>query len=157
MAINLTLCMNLDGNQISQLGNHDFGCMVNIEETGFGSKADGLFQLNSGDDDNGDQINAFFELITSDFGIPNNKRIRLYNVGYETSGTLKFIVTVDDDADTRKVYLLTPTNTSNGQHSAKFYGHRDQRGRYWMERIENTDGCDFSIDHIELFPTILLR
>jgi hypothetical protein len=157
MATNLTLCLHLDGGQISQLGNHDFTCMVTVDEAGYGGKSDGLFQLNSGDDDNGDDIEAFFELITSDFGIPNKKRMRLYNIGYETKGTLKFIVTVDDDTDNKKTYSLEPGSVRNRQHNSKFHGHRDQMGRYWMERIENTDGCDFSIDHIELFPTILLR
>lgn len=157
MSAKLTICLNLDGNQLSQWANYDFDCFVTIDDKSYGSKDDGVFELDAGALDHSENIYAFFELVTSDFGIPNDKRVRLYNAGYETDGTLRFIVTVDGYGEDKKTYLLTPSNVRNRQHGSKFYGNRDQRGRYWMFRVENVSGCDFSMDHIEIFPTILLR
>ena len=153
----LTICLNLDGNQLSQFANYDFDCFVGIDDKAFGGKSDGVFEIDSGSKDHQTQIRAFFELSTSDFGIPNKKRIRAYNVGYEANGILDFTVRVDGDEENQKSFPLAPGNLTNRQHGAMFYGHRDLMGRYWMLRIENNNGCDFSLDHIEIFPTILLR
>jgi hypothetical protein len=126
--------------------------MVKVDGRYYGSKSGGTYEL-SGDSDNGEPIEAFFELITSDWGIPNQKRIRLFYVGYETDGFLT--LTVRDDEGREFLYTLEPIHVPNLQHGIKVYGTRDLKGRYWMLRIDNVNGSDFSIDNIQVLPVVL--
>ena len=155
MTDRLCLCLNLEGEQLSQWANYNFNSMAKIGENYVGADAAGLFKLNTGGHDNTEPIEAFFELVTSDWGVPNQKRIRSLYFGYETDGEI--MVTVRDDDDNERNFLLNANHLSNDQHSAKVFGARDGKGRYWMIRIDNVNGSDFSMDHIEVVPVILNR
>jgi hypothetical protein len=120
-----------------------------------GANGNGIFELNSGEFDDGDLIEAIFELLTTDLGSTHQKRIRSMYFGYEADGDLLIIV-YDDDSNQRN-YILSPNHADNEQASAKVSIGRDGKGRYWTFRIENISGADFSIDSIELVPIILNR
>ena len=151
----LGLCLNLKGNQLSQWANYDFNSMAKIGDHYVGAGENGLCILNSGDFDQGQPIEAFFELATSDFGIPEQKRIRAMYFGYESDGNL--MVTVKDDDGTERSFSLSPNHTANLQHGAKVNGARDGKGRYWMVRVDNVNGSDFSVDSIQVLPIVLNR
>jgi hypothetical protein len=151
----LSLCLNLKGNQLSQWQNCDFASMAKIGGQYVGAGESGLMRLESGDFDNGAPIEAFFELATSDWGVSEQKRVRALYLGYESDGNL--MVTVRDDDGNERSFTVAPNHSANLQHSAKVSGARDGKGRYWMIRVDNVNGADFSIDSIHVLPVVLNR
>jgi hypothetical protein len=124
-----------------------------------GANESGIFELNTGEfdnadsDGNGDDIEAVFELLTTDFGIENPKRVRKLYFGYEADGNL--LVTVYDDDNNERHYILEPSHIPNKQSSSRLPVGRDGKGRYYTFRIDNISGADFSIDSIKVLPVIL--
>jgi len=110
----------------------------------------GLFSL-GGDNLDGTDIDSYFEPITTDFGISNQKRLRFVYIGFEAAGDLQLNVTADEQ--TERTYTITPTKT--GQQKIRVAIGRDGKGRYWNFRIKNVSGCDFSIDNIDVLPVVL--
>ncbi len=111
----------------------------------------GLFSL-GGDDFAGSNIDSYFEPITTDFGISNQKRLRFVYIGFQASGNLRLVVTADEQ--TERTYTITPSKT--GQQKIRVtIGRKNGKGRYWNFRIKNVSGCDFSIDSIEVTLVVL--
>lgn len=149
----LALNINLSNLAVVQWCNFDFNSFSKIGDKYFGANDSGIFEL-TGTDDNGTDIDAFFELILSDFGISDIKRIRSVYVGGEANG--KLTLTLKDDEDNSRTYDLRLTSDSK-QSSGKVDVGRDGQGRYWQVRIDNTNGVYFAIDSIELLTIILGR
>lgn len=153
MSDKLTLNINLSSMAVTQYCEYDFNSFCKIGNKYFGASESGIFEL-TGDDDAGTDIDAFFELIVSDWGISNVKRIRTAYIGGEADGALK--LTLKDDEDNLRVYTINLTSGSK-QSSAKVSIGRDGVGRYWQIRIDNTNGGYFAIDFIEVLAIILGR
>lgn len=153
MSEKLTLSINLSNLSIVQWCDYDFNSFCKIGENYYGASEDGIFLLD-GDDDNGTNIDAFFELILSDFGISNMKKIRSIFVGGEANGGLT--LTLKDDENNPRPYVLNLTS-GNRQSSGKVDVDRDGLGRYWQARIDNIGGAYFAIDDIEVLAIILGR
>ena len=137
----------------TQFCNYDFNSFCKIGDKYYGADDSGIFELD-GTDDNGTDIDAFFELVLSDFGISNIKKIRSVYVGGEADG--KLTLTLKDDEDNSRTYDLRLTSGSK-QSSGKVDVGRDGLGRYWSLRIDNTSGVYFAIDSIELLAIIMGR
>ncbi len=116
------------------------------------TSAAGLHSL-GGDDLDGSEIEAYFEPLTTDLGISNQKRLRFVYVGFQCSGSLELVVTADEQ--TERTYAIAPTKT--GQQKIRVPIGRDGQGRYWNFRIKNVSGCDFSIDSIDVLPVVLTQ
>lgn len=153
MSEKLALNVNLSNLAVTQFCNYNFNSFCRIGDKYFGASNSGIFEL-TGEDDAGTSIEAFFELLVSDFGISNVKRIRKLYVGYETKGNLTVIV--KDNDDNKRTYTLSYLDYDRQNGSQVNIG-RDGLGRYWQVRIDNVDGCYFAIDSIELLLTILGR
>ena len=151
----LGIALRLNNLAVSQYCRYDFDSMVKCWDIYLGAGEEGLFTLEDADTDDGVEIDAIIEFPTTDFGISHQKRIRSLYVGYETGGDMT--LTLSNDEDNERVYTLTPINASNKQHGSKVKVNRDGKGRYWTVRIENVDGCDFSLNMIEAIITILAR
>lgn len=147
------LNVNLSNIAVTQFCNYNFNSFCKIGDKHYGANDSGVFELD-GTDDNGTDIDAFFELILSDFGISNIKKIRSVFVGGEADG--KLTLTLKDDEDNSRTYDLRLTSGSK-QSSGKVDVGRDGLGRYWQVRIDNTSGAYFAIDHIELLTIIMGR
>lgn len=153
MADYLGLCLQLERMAVSQYANYNFNSMTKFNGQYLGANENGIFRLDNGDLDGTSKIPAFFELLTSDWGIENQKRIRTIYVGYETNGQL--VLKVKDDDNNEREYILEPNHLDNSQHGAKLPGDRGGKGRYWMIRVDNMNGADFSIDNIRILPVVL--
>ncbi len=151
MAEKLTLNMNLSNLAITQFCNYNFNSFCKIGSKYFGASDSGIFEL-SGNNDNGTSIDAFFELLVSDFGISNVKRIRKIYVGYEAKGNL--IVTVKDNEDNTRSYTL-PYLDYDRQNNSQVNVGRDGLGKYWQIKISNINGCYFAVDSIDILPVVL--
>ena len=147
------LNVNLSNMAVTQFCNYNFNSFCKIGDKYFGANDSGIFELD-GTDDNSTDIDAFFELIVSDFGISNIKKIRSVFVGGEADG--KLTLTLKDDEDNSRTYNLRLTSGSK-QSSGKVDVGRDGLGRYWQIRIDNTSGVYFAIDSIELLAIIMGR
>jgi hypothetical protein len=151
----LGICLHLLGEQLSQYANYNFNSVCRFGDKYLGANDSGIFELDSGDDDAGTDIEAFFELLTTDMGTEHQKRIRSVYVGYETNGDL--LLTVKDDEDNERHFTLKPNHVGNKQQTSKVPIGRDGKGRYWMFRIDNVNGSDFGINSITAVPVILNR
>ena len=153
MSDKLTLNVNLSNLGVTQYCQFNFNSFCKIGDKYFGACDTGIFEL-TGDDDNGANIDAFFELINSDFGIANMKRIRSMYVGGESNGSLT--LTLKNDENNSRTYSLNLTS-GNKQSSAKVPTGRDGVGGYWQVRIDNVSGAYFAINSIKALLVILGR
>jgi len=151
----LGIAMRLNNLAISQYCRYDFDSMVKFGDTYLGAGEEGLFTLEDADTDDGVDIDAIIEFPTTDFGISHQKRLRSIYIGYETEGSLK--LTVTNDEGNEREYTLTALKTGNIQHGGEVSVNRDRKSRYLKLKIENVDGCDFSLNMIEAIITILAR
>jgi hypothetical protein len=145
--------MNLRKVAVSQYANYNFNSMCKFGKVYLGADENGIFELDSGAVDGTADIEAFFETATSDLGSEYKKRIRSVYIGYETDGRL--ILKIKDDDNNERSETLPADVAGNKQVSAKVNPGRDGKGHYWMFRIENVDGSDFSIDAITAILTLL--
>lgn len=155
MADCLGLCIELTGSRVSQYEGYDFNSMAKFGDVYLGAGDSGIMILDSGHLDGTTKIEAFFELPTSDFGSEAQKRIRTVHLGGETNGEL--MLTVKDDDGNERSFLAEPNHSGNQQHTIKVPIGRNGKGRYWMLRIENVNGSDFSIDSISILPILMGR
>ena len=153
MSNKFALNINLSNMAVTQFCEYNFNSFCKIGDKYFGANDSGIFEL-TGNNDAGINIDAFFELVLSDFGLFNIKRIRAACVGGEANGQLTF--TVKDDENNSRSYPLDLAS-GNRQSSGKVPVGRDGLGRYWQIRISNISGIYFAIDSIELALTILER
>ncbi len=155
MSEKLTLNINLSNMAVVQYCNYNFNSFCKIGDKYFGASDSGIFEL-IGNNDAGTDIDAFFELIVSDFGISNVKRIRSIYIGYEAKGDLT--ITVKDNENNARTYTLSYIPSAyDRQTGGKVNVGRDGLGRYWQIRIDNKSGCFFAIDSIEVLAVILGR
>jgi len=140
---------------MTQYRNFDFNSMCMFNGVPIAAGSSGISSLNDAEKDNTTNIKSVIELRTSNFGVMHPKRFRSFYVGYETSGSIKFSVTVD--GGTTAPFTLVPKKTGQIQHMGKLPLSRAQKGTYWMYKIENVNGCDFSLDHIQGIPIILSK
>jgi len=148
-----TISINLSNSAVTQYCGFNFNSFCKIGNKYYGASDSGIFDL-AGDDDAGTDIDAFFELILSDFGISSMKRIRSIFVGGEANGELTLLL--KDDENNSRSYALNLTS-GNVQSSGRVDVGRDGVGRYWQVRIDNINGEYFAIDDIEVLAIILGR
>ena len=146
-SLGLSMCLN--NLTVSQYCRYDFDSLCGKLAAG----KDGIFTLDDAEDDAGVTIDSIVELPLTDLGVSYQKRLRSIYVGYETKGSL--LLKVSDNEGNERDYTLVAN--SSKQHGGKVSVGRDGKGRYWQLRIENVNGCDFSLDMIEIIPIILRR
>jgi len=150
----LGICMELSLLAPTQYSNYNFDAMCKFGDVYLGCNELGVFSLD-GDTDSNIHIDAFFELSLTDFGVPNQKRIRKVYLGYEASGSL--VLEVKDDDNNVRRFTITAALDNQRQHGVRVPVGRDGKGRYWAFRLENVEGCDFSVDSMDALITVLSR
>jgi len=151
--MDLVIATNLKNLASTQYTNYNFNSFSEINGVKIGLNETGVFELDKVSDDDGTDIAAFAELARSDWGSPSMKRIRKAYIGYEAEDRLKLTFKADEGRE--EVYYLEPTLSLEKQGSSVMNGRRTQKGRYWEVKIENTKGCDFSLDAIDITPIVL--
>ena len=144
----LGISVNLKNFAHTQYQGFDFNSMVEFAGRYVGAHpSKGLCVLFEDGMDDEEDINAFFELKATDFGIKNPKRFRKLQFGYESTGYLLLTPIINDKTVSDPIYLQ-PTRGDNEQQNAVLPMKRNWVGRYWTFRIDNSEGCDFSVDAI---------
>ena len=109
----------------------------------------GLFSL-GGDQDDGTDITAFFELNHLDFWTHRQKRVRFFYIGFKATGALTMTVSTDIG---KSAVIPIPYHRA-GQAEVRVPCPRTVYGTYWTIRIGNVGGYDFSIDYIKALPLV---
>lgn len=150
--IALGLALNLENFAPSQYAGLNFNnlCVFNGEILGSGET--GLMEL-TGDNDNSTIIEAFFQVPSTDLGIPKIKKVRSLHVSGYNKGNL--IITVIFDNDEESEYVISP-NGELDESSMKIDLNSNDEGKFVGLKVENVNGADFSIDTMDLLvlPTI---
>lgn len=152
-AVFTTMAMHTETTALTSYDNYDFNSFALFNGVYLGAKDDGIFAL-SGATDNGVLIQAAARLGLTDFGTSHLKRIDKCYMGYRADGNMVLRVTTDEL--TERDYLVRATGKS-GLHGNHVDIGKGVKARYWQYEIRNKDGSDFSLDVIELKPTILRR
>lgn len=149
------IALNLKRLAPTQYRNYDFNSMCVFNGLPIAAGSDGIYSLEDAEKDNGTNIASLVEFPTSDFGDMVAKRFRKLYIGYETSGSLTLSWTVDDT--TTGSAVLSARKVGQKQHRGIVSMSRAYKGSYWMFKIENAAGCDFSIDMIEGVPVVMTK
>ena len=144
------LAVQLENLAPTQYQEFNFASMCALGDTWIGGNEDGLYEL-AGDDDNGTGITAQVEFLRSDFGLENQKSILLAQVSGEGSGGLRLTFKAGENREFSVDFVLE----KELQDGVKVYGTRDLVGQYWELRLENIGGAAFSVDKIDIFPSVL--
>ena len=138
----------------SKYSNYRFNSMCKFGDAYLGCTDAGIFSLDS-DDDDGSEIDAYFEPGLTDFELVNQKRIRKLYVGGESKGKLK-ITTKNAEGNARE-YAVDPWRKDQRQVGTKTAVGRDGKSRYWGIKLENVDGCYFAVDSIGASVVVLAK
>jgi len=145
-----TIAFNPKVDASTQFINYNFTDFVTVGSVTYGLNSSGMFSLDTKADDNGTDIDAYFAIIMTNLGIPNQKMIQSGLISGEGGG-IKVTLIFDDDSEHTE--FVTPSGTGAGI----FYGIRSQKGEYFQIKVQNIDGSDLSIDQIDVTPIILGR
>jgi len=111
----------------------------------------GLFKIGCDDDDNGADINAYVKTFAFKFGHEGNKRVRFSYMTVETDGDVIVTPIVDGVEQTP----ITFSANGTGRQFIRKTISRASSGVYWQFKVENVDGCWFSLDKVEVLPVNL--
>lgn len=149
----LCIAVNVRNNAVSQRDEYSFNSICKVGEKYYGANDDGIFELEKAGTFAGLPIDAHFTTPTTDFGAHQGKHLRHMYFGGEAAGEMLLSITNDDNNErTRDVSF-----TLNRQNGARVPIGRDGTSRYFSFKVQNVDGCDFSIDSIDALPIVKIR
>ena len=117
-----------------------------------GANETGLYRLDA-DDDDGTKISAEMELLPSDFGIENLKRLYKLYLGVDVSENL--MVTVKGDNNISKPREAKIRHEGRQTLGVKPGSGRKGKARYWSVSIKNTNGGAMGIHSIKVLPQVM--
>ena len=135
-----------------QLENYDFDSMVVFDGKLILAGADGLMERDNSGSDNGTEIDAWYKTGSSNFGTIRQKRLKKAYASYEAYGDG---LTVGVYIDETLAYTESLSPTNGVQESARINGRRSGKGSVMAFLVSNVNGSDFSVNEIEITPTIL--
>lgn len=149
------IALNLKLNAHTQYAGFNFNSMAVFNGVVLGANEDGLFTLNDSETDAGEDIRSIVEMVGTDFGAQNSKRMRRVDIGLKAQGDL--VLTLKSNEDEGSAYPVRPAQLMMKQHRTNVPVGSRQRGTYWAVRLENRNGHDFSVDAIDLVAVVLGR
>lgn len=134
---------------ITQMSKMNFNSLCRLDNgTTIGVSSSGIFAIDSGDDDNGNKIDAFIEFPSTDFNLPNQKKLRKIFLGIEADGNMTLSVKPDGGSFIESKLDVDVDSSREEGIAAPF--RRDVRGRYLVVKISNTNGCYFFLGSIDV-------
>jgi len=152
----ITLDTNIAaGNATTQYLNFDFNSMTKFGNKFFCANASGIYELDGttnmfpSNPINRENIESYFELITFDFDISSQKRLRAVYLGYEATGTITLKIYTELSSE----HTYQVPATTSGRMARKININRSLKGRYWTFEIygQNTT---YAIDMIQVLPIV---
>lgn len=139
----------------TQYLNFDYNSIVKFNNSFFCANELGLYKLDGGsnifpeNNTSNEIIESYFEPMTFDFDLSEQKRLRAVYIGYEANGDLTLKISTELSAE--QSYNI-PT-TTNGQCAKKIVIRRSLKGRYWTFQFFGKK-IYFAIDSIKILPII---
>ncbi|MCK5849596.1 MAG: hypothetical protein KAH23_01680 [Kiritimatiellae bacterium] len=147
-----TLSMNKYNSAVSQYEDLKFNSAINLDGLILVANSDGLHAI-GGNDDNGENIEAFIKFPTMDFLGSEQKRMRTAHVDYLSDGEVDVALSFDEEELVSQIIPSTENKPRNG----KINGNRDQVGRNISVVIKNVDGAFMRLFSMEMFLVKLSR
>ena len=142
----LGIALNTEIDAPSQYMGVDLNSLTVFGDKIIGAGETGVMEL-SGDTDNGTEITAFFQVPSTDLGIPQQKKVRPVILSGYQHGNLDVTIICDNDEKTEyRINLTGPLDQS----TIKVDLNSDDIGRFIGLLVENVEGSDFSIDVMDL-------
>jgi len=148
-----TIRTNLKNNASTQYSNFNFQSMAVIHGVILGAGTVGLRKLCCGSADVSTDIDAYFKTGATVLNWVGKKKNRFIYLGVETNGVI--IITPIVDGVEGTPITFTPTNT--GKQFMKMSVSQNHKGYYWEYKVENVDGCWFSLDEVTVLPIYLSK
>lgn len=131
------------GSKATTTLSYSFLSLVNVNGFQYGAGAGGLFQLNTGTDDEGTRYTSSFTPATSDLGSKKPKRGRYLYIGYDADVAFTAQMKLDDGSWVNYPFSSFKTGLQWGRVSLV----RSKHGRYFTFKISSTS--PFKIDRID--------
>jgi hypothetical protein len=148
-----TVRVNLRNAGVTQYGKFPFISFAVFQGIPLGAGPEGIFRLNGGEKDvhtvtttDERNIDAWFELSQSQYGIDAVKQGRRLYLGGEFSGDMTVTVNTLGVSTT---YQVSPKDTALAQHVFQIPLSCKQKAEYWSMTVANVNGSDFSVDFID--------
>lgn len=119
-----------------------------------GIKADGIYQLDIGDQDQTTNIDASIATGLVDYGVVNLKHLDAFYSTYRTDGKMKVYVATDEG--TEYGYDILHYNSEVLKQRRVLIG-KGLRGKNYKIRFTNVNGSDFEIDGVDLIVKVTKR
>lgn len=148
----ITTTTNLKAGATTQLTGFDFNSYCRFGAHSLACRDSGLCSV-GGEVGTQEVVNSSFETFLSKLGHDAGKRLHFIYLGIETEGTIRITPTVDGVAC--QPVEFSPATPGKQYMRAKV--GRGKKGAYWSFRVENVDGCWFSIDDVHVLPVYLPR
>lgn len=151
----LGLRLNFQGKAPTQYVGYEFSSMGMLGGTPIAIDENGIYEVFTGDTDNGSKIDAHFDLPETNLQTSLNKRLRSLFLGCHADGNL--FVSISDDEENEATYQVRPMKIGK-QHTTKVNcGRNWHKGCYYSIRIGNVDGAYFDIDYFQILSIMLAR
>jgi len=149
--------MNPSNKAFVEYQNYPFNSFAELDGEYFGINEAGLYVLD-GDDDDGDDINAWLRTALSSLGTNRYKRIESAYLMLSRDGqmVLKIFSTSDDNEVVEDWYALREDGPQV-MADASFKPGEGIKSVYYAFGLANVDGADFEVDAFALIPIVIDR
>ena len=122
--------------------------------TYLGASGSGLYEV-GGTTDNGSAISAYFEPVTTDFGLSNPKRMRYLYLTFEAEEGEMLEIVATPDGKTAEAVTVQFVAKKTGKQVGRETVTRSSSGVYWSFLIRNVSGVNFTVSRLEVLPVVL--
>ena len=155
MAVQFGLRVNQRNQAVTQYTGYEFNSMAVWGDRPIAIDENGIYELFTGDTDNGREIDARVDFPQLQLGTLKLKRIRAVVVGARVDGTIR--VAVEDDDKAKRRYYTPSFLPGNQQLLRTTCGRNFHKGCYYTIGVENVQGSDFHLDLVQAEPIYLAR
>jgi len=148
--------MNTSNAAFSEYGNYPFNSFAEIYGTYYGAAEDGIYEL-SGDDDDGQAIDAHIKTGLIDMGTHFIKDVKAAYIGFTATGRLVLKVTASVRGERKEYWYEMKPQSSDTMREGRFTIGRGIRSKYWQFEVSNLEGEDFELDGITALYNVLSR
>lgn len=140
-----TLCTNAKTGSATEYANYGFESFCRAPDGKYyGVKADGLYLL-EGNDDAGTSIDSLIDYGDLDFGTSALKRIATAYTQVASGDRMELRITQEGVE-----YEYAARSYSEELQAQRFDTGKGLRANFFGVKIANTEGCDFTLDSVEL-------
>lgn len=135
--------MNTESAAVSWYDNFDFESIAQVNGVSFATGPGGIYEL-TGDDDDGDQIDASLRSGFMDFGTQQQKHVDSFYFGYTSDGILRALLSTKDSRHPTSVFNMEEREADAPTNSRIVPG-KGMVGTYWQVEMRNVSGAAFTV------------